>query len=137
MEDIRNRAKLLLHDAFNGSDRVVAKIETKCYNLYKHNPVLYNIKIVSIIQKTGDETKGIDPEELMDMSPYDIYPHLYEERAKILSSIDVSNNVSMSIYKCPQCHAKDHSIEEIQLRSLDEGATVYATCNKCGHRWKP
>jgi DNA-directed RNA polymerase subunit M/transcription elongation factor TFIIS len=145
MENIRIQAKSLLHDAIAKLDTSVAtsaatRIEKRCFQLYGHIPIMYNSKIVLVQDKLDIAILSIlqlNPEELINTSSYDIYSNIKEEKSRILSNMDVTQNVSMSIYKCPQCHARNHSIEEIQLRSLDEGATVYATCNICGTRWKP
>ncbi|KAH3902831.1 DNA-directed RNA polymerase I core subunit RPA12 SCDLUD_000423 [Saccharomycodes ludwigii] len=36
--------------------------------------------------------------------------------------------------KCPQCGNDEMSYHTLQLRSADEGATVFYTCTSCGYR---
>lgn len=40
-----------------------------------------------------------------------------------------------SIFSCPKCEKNDVSFIEKQLRSADEGASIYFRCNSCGHNW--
>lgn len=37
---------------------------------------------------------------------------------------------------CNRCHSRSISIQQQQIRSADEGMTVFCTCNKCNLRWK-
>lgn len=38
-------------------------------------------------------------------------------------------------YFCPKCHKRECSIEEVQLRSFDEGANISAKCVNCDYKW--
>lgn len=38
-------------------------------------------------------------------------------------------------YKCSNCGKRDCYIAEVQIRSLDEGSNIIATCKNCHHRW--
>jgi DNA-directed RNA polymerase subunit M/transcription elongation factor TFIIS len=40
-----------------------------------------------------------------------------------------------SIFSCLKCGKNDVSFIEKQLRSADEGASIYFRCNSCGHNW--
>ncbi|KAL4935123.1 hypothetical protein BDV06DRAFT_229118 [Aspergillus oleicola] len=37
---------------------------------------------------------------------------------------------------CPKCPSKDVMYAQVQLRSADEGSTIFYTCMKCGHKWQ-
>ncbi|RKP02992.1 hypothetical protein CXG81DRAFT_10087 [Caulochytrium protostelioides] len=37
--------------------------------------------------------------------------------------------------KCPQCGAPEMVFHTAQLRSADEGQTVFLSCTKCGHKY--
>jgi RNase P subunit RPR2 len=37
--------------------------------------------------------------------------------------------------KCPQCGNKEMKYYTLQLRSVDEGSTVFYTCELCGHKY--
>lgn len=38
-------------------------------------------------------------------------------------------------YTCPKCHKRESIIQEVQLRSFDEGANISAKCINCDHKW--
>lgn len=38
--------------------------------------------------------------------------------------------------KCPQCGNDEMHYHTLQLRSADEGATVFYTCTKCGYKFR-
>ncbi|AET38658.1 DNA-directed RNA polymerase I core subunit RPA12 Ecym_3155 [Eremothecium cymbalariae DBVPG len=38
--------------------------------------------------------------------------------------------------KCPQCSNDEMHYHTLQLRSADEGATVFYTCTSCGYRFR-
>ncbi|ODQ64271.1 hypothetical protein NADFUDRAFT_83810 [Nadsonia fulvescens var. elongata DSM 6958] len=38
--------------------------------------------------------------------------------------------------KCPQCGHDEMQYHTLQLRSADEGATVFYTCTSCGYRFR-
>ena len=35
--------------------------------------------------------------------------------------------------RCPSCNAPEMSFYTMQMRSVDEGQTVFYECNRCGH----
>ena len=37
--------------------------------------------------------------------------------------------------KCPQCGNEEMNYHTLQLRSADEGATVFYTCTSCGYEF--
>ncbi|ODV68944.1 hypothetical protein HYPBUDRAFT_104302 [Hyphopichia burtonii NRRL Y-1933] len=38
--------------------------------------------------------------------------------------------------KCPKCDNEEMQYHTLQLRSADEGATVFYTCTSCGYRFR-
>ncbi|KAE8351704.1 transcription factor S-II-domain-containing protein [Aspergillus coremiiformis] len=38
--------------------------------------------------------------------------------------------------ECAKCLGRDVVYSQVQLRSADEGSTIFYTCLKCGERWR-
>ncbi|KAH8433229.1 DNA-directed RNA polymerase I subunit RPA12 [Aspergillus melleus] len=38
--------------------------------------------------------------------------------------------------ECPKCPSKEVYYAQVQLRSADEGSTIFYTCVGCAHRWQ-
>ncbi|PWY72757.1 hypothetical protein BO83DRAFT_437669 [Aspergillus eucalypticola CBS 122712] len=38
--------------------------------------------------------------------------------------------------ECVKCPSREVTYAQVQLRSADEGSTIFYTCAKCGHRWQ-
>ena len=50
---------------------------------------------------------------------------------------DKKNNIyTTDIYECFKCHKRRCTIEIIQTRSADEGATTFVNCVVCKHQWR-
>ncbi|PLB40990.1 zinc ribbon domain-containing protein, partial [Aspergillus candidus] len=41
--------------------------------------------------------------------------------------------IDLDYIKCP---SKNVTYAQVQLRSADEGSTIFYTCLQCGHRWQ-
>lgn len=50
-----------------------------------------------------------------------------------LTSKDLENTRRIA-KECPKCHAQEMTWSEAQLRSADEGSTIFYRCPDCGHR---
>ena len=50
-----------------------------------------------------------------------------------LSTEDVPTG-ALTQETCPQCGSKEMRFYTLQLRSADEGSTVFYNCEKCGHK---
>jgi DNA-directed RNA polymerase subunit M/transcription elongation factor TFIIS len=49
---------------------------------------------------------------------------------------DALNDVKFkAIVRCRKCGSDEITWEEKQVRSADEGATIFAACSKCKNRW--
>jgi len=38
--------------------------------------------------------------------------------------------------QCPKCNHNEAKYSTLQMRSADEGQTIFYECTKCGHVWK-
>lgn len=56
---------------------------------------------------------------------------LYEE-----AKFEEGEQLNVGSLICNRCHSRSISVQQQQIRSADEGMTVFCTCNKCNLRWK-
>lgn len=59
-------------------------------------------------------------------------------RKKLTSNVQVVTSKDMENARirkdCPKCAATEMTWSEAQLRSVDEGTTIFYRCPECGHR---
>jgi|ERR1700733_13382987 len=59
----------------------------------------------------------------------------FEDVDSILASLFKVDEVSeSSVYKCAKCKGRRIEIIQKQIRSTDEGVTIFFSC-ECGHNW--
>jgi DNA-directed RNA polymerase subunit M/transcription elongation factor TFIIS len=117
-------------------------------NLYSNRCgiVLVNLDINSTsVKKYGTYTidelmkTNITPEILGRMSSQQLNPIAAETEKKELAlrTAQKIETKFSKIFKCPNCRQRKCTYKEIQIRSLDEGGTLFATCHNCGMDFKP
>ena len=75
--------------------------------------------------------------EIADMLSKELMPDKFTEIEMDLNmrrSQTVSTKISTR-YKCPKCQLKECYLQEVQTRSLDEGASLSARCKNCSYTW--
>ncbi len=77
-----------------------------------------------------DKIAFMTSEELIP-SKYSALKNELDERSKQKIEQKIS-----TLYICPKCKERKSTIDEVQLRSLDEAANIIATCMSCRYRWK-
>jgi len=134
---------------------VIAK--QKNIGRYWENPVFKNLyvnKLISIYSNLKKDSyignknllkrikkKEINPQELANMSVYDIYPEnwtvLLDQKAKRDKlKYEMKQEAMTDAFKCRKCGSRDCSYYEVQTRSADEPMTQFINCLNCGCRWK-
>lgn len=92
---------------------------------------------MELLQRVRNE--HISANELSHMNHYDFNPNKWNE---ILHSIEVRKlyvNTAVattSRYTCAKCNSRNISHESVQIRSLDEGASVFFNCIDCDYAWR-
>lgn len=84
----------------------------------------------SISELEGKETRYAITAE-------DIRRELKLEPFVRLDTVQIDEDVQRAVVNeaCPQCHHPELEYYTKQLRSADEGQTVFYECQKCGHRF--
>jgi len=60
------------------------------------------------------------------------------ERKKIMDANRYTENAAASttLFTCSKCKSNRCTFYSLQIRSCDEGETIFITCMDCGKRWK-
>lgn len=84
---------------------------------------------------------GIKPDQLPSLLPQQMHPEIWqsyiqnlklkEEKALKPEALPTTNR-----FTCGRCKQKDCVYHIMQIRSGDEGSTIFVKCNKCKHSWR-
>jgi DNA-directed RNA polymerase subunit M/transcription elongation factor TFIIS len=77
----------------------------------------------------------IDPKKIAFLRPDELNPAKYKQiiDKEKLEEINIKNQSTSSVFKCPKCKARKVQIIQKQTRSSDEPATDFIECKECGH----
>lgn len=103
------------------------------------NPYSY-IKNTYLLHKviTGE----ISPENLITMTPVELFPEKWEETIKankelLKKQVEGSKSrATTDMFFCGKCKKRETSYYEQQTRSSDEPMTKFIKCVNCGNEWK-
>ncbi|KAI1333061.1 transcription factor S-II-domain-containing protein [Xylariaceae sp. FL0255] len=65
------------------------------------------------------------------------FPSLLRQKLSIVQVVEKHkvSTEALANTECEKCGSTTVRFSEAQLRSADEGSTIFYTCNDCGHRW--
>lgn len=69
----------------------------------------------------------------LDHTFFDTYKNLEQEENEFITNPMV---VDEGIFECPKCSSKRTISWGKQIRSGDEGTSVFAKCIECNHNWR-
>lgn len=90
-----------------------------------------------VCEQCGGVTRDIATKEVTTKSaPSAFTSALRQKRSAVqtLSSDDLQTEATIQ-QACPECGNPEMKFYTLQLRSADEGATVFYRCDKCGHKF--
>jgi DNA-directed RNA polymerase subunit M/transcription elongation factor TFIIS len=132
------------HAKFNG-EVPTWDYPSKFSTYYKHKflSVRFNLSQVDNIMISNVRNKYVNTRELVNMSPYEIWPNgphairkiELDEQARKLDEPEVVPVVK-GLFKCGRCKSTNTTYYQLQTRSADEPMTTYVTCIDCEKRWK-
>ncbi len=150
MDNLREKAIEILHNHILTECTVICDnlketcdiIESQCFKT-SNTAESYSYKILSCTRKLNNKCieminkQEIEPKDIQKTESYIFHDDLKKNRDMILSSISTIIKASLNLYACPHCKKRNHTKEETQTRSLDEGVTITCECNECGKIWRP
>ncbi|KAJ7719230.1 DNA-directed RNA polymerase I kDa polypeptide [Mycena maculata] len=67
----------------------------------------------------------------------DAFPSALRQKRKTQTKLHEGGDKGTLVNeKCPSCGAMEAYSKEMQLRSADEGSTIFYTCVTCKHGWR-
>jgi DNA-directed RNA polymerase subunit M/transcription elongation factor TFIIS len=146
-------------------NNIIKKIENSCYTYTlsqskKNNIILswddntfeelYHMSCYKILSNINQDfilndnfinkilNNKLNLDKIAYLSSREIFPEKY---IKIDQNIEKRKNVKQTIntsrmYICGRCGNNETTLESIQMRSLDEGNSIFATCVDCGKKWQ-
>ena len=72
------------------------------------------------------------------MSPYEMFPELWEECIQSLSKMYSAKDdeVMDGMFQCKRCKSWKTTYYQLQTRCADEPMTTFHECTACQKRWK-
>lgn len=121
-------------------DYLVIKLDEHIHNMGRYrahvNQILYLLDREDVQKRVKDM---VDKDDIEGAISYltaplgNILPNLYGD-IKIKKATQIEAKTT-NIYKCINCSSRKITTTNIQIRSLDEGASISFTCVNCGHEW--
>ncbi|KAN0096309.1 Transcription factor S-II (TFIIS) domain containing protein [Hyaloscypha variabilis] len=84
----------------------------------------------------GTENRDTASKAITTSTKASSFPSLLRQKRSAIQTIersDMKNEAVISV-PCPECGRKEVRWSAVQLRSADEGSTIFYTCD-CGHKW--
>ncbi|KAI0717503.1 DNA-directed RNA polymerase I kDa polypeptide [Lentinus tigrinus ALCF2SS1-7] len=75
--------------------------------------------------------------EIVTRSHPEAFPSALRQKRKTQTKVHAANEDLLKVTeKCPECGHMEAYSKEAQLRSADEGSTIFYTCVKCKFGWR-
>ena len=123
--------------------KIIKKWDNPCF------VSIYIDKMRSIFMNIGSNSEFLEkiksgeivPQDAAFMTHQELNEHRWSdliERKKIVDANRFNTNMeaSTTLFTCSKCKSKRCTFYSLQLRSCDEGETIFITCMDCGKRWK-
>ncbi|KAH6676714.1 transcription factor S-II-domain-containing protein [Halenospora varia] len=107
---------------------------TDCGNLLDSSTG--NKNTVLLCDCCGAENKDTASKTITTTTKASSFPSVLRQKRSAVQTVergDMENTVMIQ-ETCPECGRKEVRFTSVQLRSADEGSTIFYTCD-CGHKW--
>ena len=97
--------------------------------------ILKSDKLASILKSL--KNKDFEAKSIAFLKPEELNPEKFEKiiKKKELEEHKKNNKATTNAFKCSKCGKRKCVVEEKQIRSGDEPATVFVECKECGHKF--
>ncbi|KAH8809016.1 transcription factor S-II-domain-containing protein [Xylogone sp. PMI_703] len=107
---------------------------TDCGNLLETSTG--NANTILICECCGAENRDTASKVITTETKASSFPSLLRQKRSAIQTVERSQmkNEVITQQTCPECGNPEMTFYTVQLRSADEGSTVFYTCPKCGHK---
>ena len=97
--------------------------------------ILKSEKLKTILESL--KNKDFEAKTLAFLKQEELDPEKFEKIIKIKKEEEHkrNNKATTNAFKCSKCGKRKCTVEEKQIRSGDEPATVFVECKECGHKF--
>lgn len=83
----------------------------------------------------------LDHVDVSNFTPHQLFPEAWSkqfERLKVKEekALNKEKLPTTDRFTCPKCKGNECVYHIMQIRSGDEGSTIFVSCNKCMHNWR-
>ncbi|KAI0482475.1 transcription factor S-II-domain-containing protein [Xylariaceae sp. FL0804] len=96
-----------------------------------------NVNNVLNCECCGHQNKDIAAQTTVTQTKPSDFPSLLRQKLSVVQSVDAHKvqTEATTNETCEKCGRTEVRFSAVQLRSADEGSTIFYTCD-CGHKWK-
>ncbi|KAI4153621.1 MAG: hypothetical protein LQ340_002207 [Diploschistes diacapsis] len=92
---------------------------------------------ILVCHACGTKNKDTSSKTVVTRSKPNAFPSLLRSKRSAIQTLGAQDGPQDALIDepCPECNAPQMRHYTQQLRSADEGTTVFYRCEECGHRW--
>lgn len=83
----------------------------------------------------------LDKVDISNFTPHQLFPEAWSAHFECLKvkeekALNKDKLPTTDRFTCPKCKGNECVYHIMQIRSGDEGSTIFVSCNKCMHNWR-
>ncbi|KAK2779246.1 DNA-directed RNA polymerase I core subunit rpa12 [Onygenales sp. PD_12] len=108
---------------------------TDCGNLLRESSGDQNA--ILVCELCGTKNKDTASKTITSESKANAFPSALRSKRSAVQTLTAADRKGDAIVQqaCPECDHPEMRFYTLQLRSADEGSTVFYSCDKCGHKY--
>ncbi|KAK8033433.1 hypothetical protein PG991_002831 [Apiospora marii] len=95
-------------------------------------------KNVLTCEACGEQNKDTVFKEIVTQTKPSDFPSLLRQKLSTVQTVErhkIRTEAATNTETCEKCGGTDITFAAVQLRSADEGSTIFYTCKKCGNKY--
>ncbi|KAK8052141.1 hypothetical protein PG993_003526 [Apiospora rasikravindrae] len=95
-------------------------------------------KNILTCEACGEQNKDTVFKEIVTQTKPSDFPSLLRQKLSTVQTVErhkIRTEAATNTETCEKCGGNDITFAAVQLRSADEGSTIFYTCKKCGNKY--